>query len=301
MLEQIRKAVADPALAANVLNVRARETVGAKLNKYRGQRVLEADWDTLILLDGCRYDIFEQTVPFEGDLQSFRSAGSASYEYFLNKYDGGRYPDVAYISANTWFHKIQAEFADIVPARELLWDDELTTVSPYDLTEYVLDHQSEYADKRLVVHYMQPHMPFLTRQNGSLQKHPVSSNEGIYKFSDDPDPDTTAWWDRLERGQMDRDVIWSAYRETLEIAFDAIEPLLELPGRSVVSADHGNAFGDGGIYGHPNHRAHESLVRVPWFIVENGRKEITPATRLTSTRELSAVDEDKLKALGYVQ
>jgi hypothetical protein len=302
MLDQIVKGIRAPRKAIRYIDTNAREQVGEKLNRWRGERVLERDWDNLILLDGCRYDLFAEEIAIDGELDSLRSAGSTSHEYFVNNYDGGTFPEVAYISANTWFHKIEAEFADIIPAREILWDEEVMTVLPQDLTEHVLSISDEYQDKRLVIHYMQPHMPFLTRTDGGVQKHEVSRGSGLYKYSKNPDPEIRPWWRRLREGELTRNEVITAYRETLRIVLEDITPLLEgLQGRTIVSADHGNGFGEAGIYGHPGNRSHHNLVKVPWFIIEgNNRKSIKSADQLVSTRELSTVDEEKLHALGYV-
>jgi hypothetical protein len=300
----VLKILRNPKEAPSLINNQAREYIGKKINRRFGERVVEQDWDNLLLLDGCRYDIFAEEITFDGDLRSLRSAGSTSYEYFVNNYDGRSFPEIAYVTANTHFHRINAEFADIVPVREFLWDEDIMTVPPDLLTEYVLDHADRYEDKRLIVHFMQPHMPFLTRTEAGIERHPLSAGSGVHKHSvssENAETDMDAWWLRLERGEITREAAYEAYRTTLQIVLEEIKPLLsELQGKTVVSADHGNVFGENQLYGHPKYRAHPKLVEVPWFINHGARKKIQPADRLTSTQSLSAVDKDKLRALGYV-
>jgi arylsulfatase A-like enzyme len=276
--------------------------IGKRLNQRSGEQVFKQDWDNLILLDGCRYDIFAEEVTFDGELQSLRSAGSTSYEYFLNNYDGRYFPEITYITANTHFHRIDAKFADIVPAREFLWDEDIWTVPPDELTNYVLDNADRYNNKRLIVHFMQPHMPFLIRTETGFKRHSISEGSGVHKVSETRNTETRPWWSRLEDGKIDRETTFDAYRNTLRIVLEEIEPLLsKLQGKTVVSADHGNAFGTNGIYGHPKNSTHQTLVKVPWFISNNGdRKRIQSADRLTSTQSLSGVDKEKLRALGYL-
>jgi hypothetical protein len=179
------------------------------------------------------------------------------------------------------------------------------TVLPDVLTGYILNHADDYNDKRLVIHFMQPHMPFLRRTETGIKRHTISADVGLLKYSDfadGADPNNIPWWNRLETGEITRKDAFDAYRNTLQIVLEEIKPLLnKLQGKTVVSADHGNAFGEDGIYGHPQYRAHQSLVKVPWFISHNGgRKNTQSADRLTSTQSLSAVDKEKLRALGYV-
>jgi hypothetical protein len=42
---------------------------------------MEQDWDVLIILDACRYDIFSETVDIDGELTAINSRGSHSEEF----------------------------------------------------------------------------------------------------------------------------------------------------------------------------------------------------------------------------
>jgi len=275
---------------------------GKRMNKWAGERVTEQDWDNLVILDGCRFDVFRETNPITGDLATFRSAGSTSHEYFINNFDGESYPDIVYITANTWFHKINSEFHDIIPARELLWDDEIMTVLPSDLTQYVLNNKHKYRDKRVIIHYMQPHMPFLIEEEDRTRKSPLSCGSGLHRYSKEDQSEIDPWWIRLEEGIISRDEAWAAYKNTLKIALKHVHSLVKnMSGKTVISADHGNAFGENGIYGHPKYRTHPVLTKVPWLSIEGTRKNIKPGEDLVHTQTLSSVDKEKLRALGYIE
>ncbi len=43
----------------------------------------------------------------------------------------------------------------------------------------------------------------------------------------------------------------------------------ELPGRVVLTADHGEAFGEYGLYAHCKQLRIEALVKVPWVILKD--------------------------------
>ena len=51
-------------------------------SNYQGTRVLGEDWDNLILLDGCRYDLFKEVNTIEGELTKVKSNASSSDEFF---------------------------------------------------------------------------------------------------------------------------------------------------------------------------------------------------------------------------
>src|SRR6056297_529711 len=46
-----------------------------------GTRVMDEDWDNLIILDACRYDMFAEQVDLDGELESRISLGSTSEEF----------------------------------------------------------------------------------------------------------------------------------------------------------------------------------------------------------------------------
>ena len=65
-------------------------------------RVMDEDWDTLVVLDACRADVFEEVA----DLARFDayepvvSLGSHSSEWTRRNFRGGRFDDTVYVSAN---------------------------------------------------------------------------------------------------------------------------------------------------------------------------------------------------------
>jgi hypothetical protein len=110
----------------------------------------------------------------------------------------------------------------------------------------------------------------------------------------------------VSQGRIDSAEARSAYRETLKCVLQDVERLLNsVDGKCVVSADHGEMFGEdpypfiGRLYEHFNHPRTLALCKVPWLVVENNeRREIVPEPPLTSEDAGPAV-ENQLKALGY--
>ena len=107
---------------------------------------------------------------------------------------------------------------------------------------------------------------------------------------------------------VDDAVIWEAYRENLELVLPHVERLLDtIPGKTVVTSDHGNMIGESSFpvpvreYGHPDGIYTPELVTVPWHVYTNGeRREITTQEReQTSESESSSDISDRLEALGY--
>lgn len=269
--------------------------IGSLKNDIYGIRFLEEDWDNLVILDGCRYDLFAEVNTIDGELEMKRSNASGTPEYLRKNFDKGAFGDVVYASANPHLNHIDSWFYDIIRLWETDWNDEKGTVLPGDATETVLESADKYDDKRLIIHYIQPHRPFLGKTAESLEQSELVAN-GIVR----DEPNIDFWWDRLKRGELSPDTVWRAYRETLEITLPHVNRLVnELSGRTVITADHGNAFGEDRIYGHPMYTNHETLVNVPWHVIESGRKQIIDEEPTVSTQATDNV-ESRLQALGYI-
>ena len=59
-----------------------------KFSDCTGVDVFEEDWDTLIILDGCRYDTFAELNDISGELESRQSQGSTSWEFMEANFHG---------------------------------------------------------------------------------------------------------------------------------------------------------------------------------------------------------------------
>jgi arylsulfatase A-like enzyme len=142
-------------------------------------------------------------------------------------------------------------------------------VPPSAVVDAALDALAEYPDKRLIVHFLQPHQPFVGPTGQQL------NDEGLLEH----DEYGTNFWRHIEEGRVDEARIRRAYRENFEYVVPHVERLLDrLAGKTVVTSDHGNAFGRLGTYGHPHGVYLQGLVRVPWLEIEDERRTITKGT-----------------------
>ncbi|QLK26774.1 hypothetical protein HYG81_03930 [Natrinema zhouii] len=302
-LAMMQRALDSPEHAARYLNRLYHTLVHGDEHYRNGVAVLGEDWDNLILLDGCRYDTFARHVDWDGALDSRYSRGSSTVEFLRANVANETLNDTVYVTANPQFHRhrdeLEAEFhARIDVWKDDGWDEEYKTVLPETVAEYALSAAEEYPQKRLLVHFIQPHYPFIGSKT-SFDKRQL--------HSDDERP---AFWNEVFTGQLDltAEDIRPLYDENLRLTLPSVEELLaELRGKTVVTADHGNAIGERSFpipireWGHPQGVYMEETVKVPWFVWENGdRKEYcadsTPDSR---DRGDSAVVEERLQELGY--
>ncbi|AXG11128.1 hypothetical protein [Haloplanus rubicundus] len=275
------------------------------LRHGNGTHVMAEDWDNLLILDGCRYDLFEETVDMDGTLESRISLGSSSEEFLERNFGGKTFHDTVYVNANPYIPRLNLDRDTFHAVIDCLddWEPNLQTIPPEPVADALREANADFPDKRLVGHFMQPHAPFI----GKLGQRIVG---GGWR-SDESGEGEQGIWNYLRDGTADVDLgtVWDAYRENLEVVLESVEALLdELDGKTVITADHGNLVGErlGPIptrrkYGHPYGVHAPGLVRVPWFVVPfDDRREITadPPIDRGSTADQETV-EQRLDALGY--
>lgn len=155
---------------------------------------------------------------------------------------------------------------------------------------------------------MQPHAPFIGnigRNQIGIQlgtQHAYNLAQGKTDESYDTDPYTM-----LKRGELEQETVIDAYNENIQLVMDYAKDLVtDLVGMTVVTADHGELFGEWAwplprkAYQHPPIMA-QKLLEVPWLTIDSGhRKTITsdPPVALNSTSDEDMV-EKRLHHLGY--
>lgn len=257
-----------------------------------GIDVFAEDWDNLIILDSCRYDSLSNE-PLPGEYTHQISRGSATREFVEANFIDRELNDVVYVSANAWYSRLQTPETSLhkfvnLQAKDLA-DPEVGMEMPGVVTDAALEYHGKYPNKRLVIHYMQPHHPYVTERGRDLIPPKMGMTRAILS------------------SECSRDTLRDIYQENLELALKDVRRLLnELQGKSVVTADHGELLGDRSYplpyreYGHPRGTYVEDLVKVPWIVHTNGeRKTITSEAPENNTDVDSDAVERRLKDLGY--
>jgi arylsulfatase A-like enzyme len=111
-------------------------------------------------------------------------------------------------------------------------------------------------------------------------------------------------WDRLESGELSQERVWQSYLANLRHVLEEVERLLtNLDATNmVISADHGNAFGELNVYGHPPGCPVDTVCRVPWVettATDTGGYEPTLEPPVESEESTDTI-ETRLQNLGYV-
>ena len=264
----------------------------------------ERDWDNLLLLDACRYDIFEDANTLSGNLEKYYSVASNTAEYVVKTFRGEEYPEIVCVTATPKYYKpnVEDSFHDVIHVWKDDWDEEYGTVLPEVMNERVLEVTKKYPNKRILAHYIPPHQPFIGETGQSIP-HGGKFSGGVREF----DIDNPNIWDALRENKYDKDKVWKAYKENLEITLPAINKILEkLQGKTVVTSDHGNVFGDVSefnLIGHPSRRHIKPLIEVPWLVNQNGGRKTIERGHIGDTSEDMEDTEvqERLTDLGYLE
>lgn len=267
-----------------------------------GVDVMAEDWDTLLILDACRYDMFAQVHDLPGRLERRQSRGSHTREFLRGNVAGRDLRDTVYVTASPqlyrWRDRLDPRFHAVVNVwRDDGWDDDHGTVLPETMADSIRRVAADYPHKRHIAHFLQPHYPFI-RSGTQL-------NTGRLQDGDGADI-----WGELMYGDaaVERETLERAIRENLEAVLPTVASLLsDLAGRTVVTSDHGNMLGERAWpvptreWGHPPGVYTNELLTVPWLVFESGERRRTSRGDAEATAGIAeTVTEERLAELGYV-
>lgn len=278
--------------------------------RSRGKRVdvTTEDWDTLVILDACRYDMFERLNTLPGTLESRLSLGSATDEFIRENFGSETYNDIVYVTANPRVNtSLEGQFHRIINVWEDGWDSDLQTVPPKTIADETVRANDRYPNKRIVSHFIQPHAPFIGEFGRKHFKNHSTLSNHVPDIESDENTSGNIWT-LLRHRDVEIEAVKRAYEENLKITLPHVARIREAePGKTVVTSDHGNLLGERispfmrRFYGHPSRFQAPALIRVPWLEHDGGdRRDITTdQPESETTTDIDDAVEEKLEHLGY--
>lgn len=268
-------------------------------------QIMEEDWDNLFVLDACRADLFEAVVDQEqfDDYQRVTSLGSMTEEWTEKNFQSREFGDTVYIACNPITSQTAPDsFHELIEVWRNAFDEERKTIMPEAIAAAARDAHEKYPNKRLIVHFLQPHIPFV--ESPELVFRDWWSPDGSFDEADAEPPRNV--WGSLSMGLVDYDEVWDAYKQNLRLGFDeAMDLADDLPGKTVITSDHGNMMGERTwpipirLYGHPRDLRANPLVTVPWAVLNGERRKIVDDGVRSSTEAENDEITNRLQALGY--
>lgn len=254
------------------------------------QKIRDSEWDNLIICDAARFDCFEQEYRrfLSGKLERVISPATCTVDWMKKVWN--EFYDLTYFSGWPGANRAgiprrgyvaRDHFKRIVDVWDFGWDEKLGTVPPWNMNRAVLKqlyYETPFdwlfgkpAIGRLIIHYMQPHQPFIgeTKITFSVPKPtPGPAGTGLFRTSR-----------KIRKLKIKPETLKRAYRDNLRLVLHWTAKLVPfLRGKTVVTSDHGNLFRDFrgrmGTY-HPSAQAiaaigkkvdqYPQLIEVPWL------------------------------------
>ena len=257
--------------------------------KNNGFYVLNDKWDNLIILDACRYDSFKSFYlkrNIKGTLKSKISRGSHTITFLNENFKKDFYNDIVYITANPHVDIIlKDKFHAIISVWKDGWDEKYHTVLPETMYEYTISTLFKYPDKRLIIHFMQPHYPYIGYKLGKERltrfREKIIEKKNVKMMTKRKNKRLFSLYSLDFYGLISKEDHFKIYNKNLERAISVVEKLINmLPGRTIITSDHGESIGEFihplipiRFYGHRVNLRLPILVKVPWLIIEPWEKE----------------------------
>jgi len=248
--------------------------------------------------------MFKQFNTISGELETRESRGSATVEFLRGNFDGETLNDVVYTTGNPQLQRhedeINVEFHNVLNVwLENGWDEEEDTVLPETMAARGLEMVEKYPNKRHIIHFIQPHYPFI-RTGTQFDLGHLSNSKSEEEHL----------WGKLMKGELSisESRIEEIYHNNLQEALPEVAKLVSnINGKTVITSDHGNMLGERAYpvpiqeWGHPRGIYTSNLVTVPWFICDyqKRRRIISEDGQSEDSSATSEEVTDKLEALGY--
>lgn len=256
-------------------------------NESQHYLINNTDWDILIVLDACRWDVLDTvaTVPIEYCISPETSTPS----WLREAEDSKIFSDTYIITANTNYLDFELGAKELDCISDEAWDHSIGNVPPEPVYETI----NEYIEKDkmpIVGHVLPPHAPYITKVGDSWIT--GLSDEDAWNSKNE---DVSAQ-QRMATGKIDMERARKSYISSVKSTWESTEQYISdwiQEGYSVaVTADHGECFGkfeDWFMYEHPGGCHIKSLTRVPWEIFDQrDEPDNVPST-----------PKEQLRALGY--
>jgi hypothetical protein len=317
-LQNLKRAIKDPILFHNDLR-RINRNLNRNIYKSsyeEGFDVGQEDWDNLIILDGCRYSLFENHADMQGSLSCIISQGGHSNEFMEKTFHGRDLHDTIYITSNPWSEEIGD---DVFFLRKTTYTDEVRGGEarlPEDVAQLAVDTFQEYPNKKYIVHFMQPNNPYVGPKAREYRKQLLEKKGVLCTEMDTPgakdvsEPKKKVQHLRraLRRGYISKEKMMEVYKENLEIVTEHAERVVEeLGGKTAVTADHGDMFGERlpplfvREYSHWEGVYTDYLRKVPWLMKESDTRRSVEAESPLDSEELGDDSvKEHLKSMGYL-
>jgi len=305
-----------------------------------GTNIFDRDWDLLVILDACRVDTLASladSINWIDEIDKIRSVGGMSAEWMLKTFTQQReeiIDETAFVSGNIWSHRIFNERFhehmehryDMIHEGFPKWEPVSAndfayyeTVYPFSNQDLRLHPEAEHiphvlTDRaiavgrqedfdRMVIHYTLPHLNHIANAldwaAGEHTLHELMT--GDLAISRDLQPEEKSF-EPARRGEVSAELVMGNFAANLRFAVEYVNILTQNIDATnvIISADHGEGFGERGVWGHPYGCPFPPVKTVPWASTTAIDKrtyepQYEKIDRVPTEQEL----REHLQAMGY--
>ena len=259
--------------------------------------ILNQDWDILVILDACRYDLFGEVYKEffnQGKLRKAISPATWTIEWFNKIFDGEYYDDIIYISSNVFLNSKKKmthtskgdtrsffgknHFFKVIDVWDWGWNKRTKTIHPRKINAGFIKYYLKYPKKRFILHYIQPHQPYLT-----LPKEEISNKQSKVKSSllrqigNSYLPEEINWKIKKilnispsEIEKIYREKGWNGikeiYKNEIRLVLNHVKILTDsISANFLITADHGERLGEHLFRNRHGGKRDKEVIEVPWF------------------------------------
>lgn len=256
------------------------------------------NWDLLIVLDACRAEWAERVADdfdFIQSVDSIYSVGGHSDEWIKKTFDESHediLTDTIYITGNhhaKWMEESKFKYFDNVNDYGG-YPEEFPAPPAHVVTDRAIQATRDRDWDKCIVHYMQPHKPFLKRTGNRTEVELAAEWSLGYEM-----------YRKHFAGEVTKKEIEDGFVQNLRYVLEEVEHLLnnvDAP-KVVITSDHGNSLGERYLWDHSRGVHHPSMRRVPWIeTTAADNNTISPDEYQQKDYDPAEVKEN-LKRLGY--
>lgn len=259
--------------------------------------IWDRDWDLLVILDACRpewMDTVQSEYGFINEVDTIHSVGSHSSEWMTSTFDekySQKMENTLYVTGNHYADGLEkSSLAGFVTAHDYgNWAYDSASPPASVITDLAVQAARREDWSRCIVHYMQPHKPFMTSDGGRGEVRVKDWSLGYEPYH------------RHFRGDLSVQDLHEAFTDNLRYVLSEVDVLLDNVDaeKVVLSSDHGQALGEDGLWDHSVGVNHPCVRRVPWVeTTATDNQTLKPDTYAPADYDDETVSEN-LRHLGY--
>jgi len=252
--------------------------------------VIDSNWKYFVILDGCRYDyfkdVYKEILGNMGNLQKARSSSLGTPGWLRGTFMNRDCKDIILLTTLVKFNLKLPEHTlfKAVNVWKKGWSDSLGTTPPNAVNRAFLEEVRQHPEKRFIIHYQQPHTPYITiggEPSNSIAQYFNTDEVKKHKKLLNLIPQSVAWtikkWLKKSPGLPiesyyrlhGKKGLIIVYKNEIRGVLTYVKKLIDsYPGKWIITADHGVTVGERGRYGQC-HIDIKEVREVPWLELDN--------------------------------